>query len=361
MIPARMQWKATAWTPRIWSPRIWTGAICALMLGHCAIAGILCWAAGRVQLFQPFMYVWAYFSTYVIVAGPMVANSLWRHFFRRPMFALLPMPQLDLAALRDRLLMALPLLVAMPIFMGGYTAIKNLIGLTIPFTWDPTLTALDAAVHFGTDPWRLIGIENFTLTRFIDFSYTAWVPLLAFVHAFIALRAPDEPDRFRFFLVYVLSFALLGNVCAALFMSAGPFFPWSAGAVDTAFQPLMAYLWHDSADAILQATKYQDYLLQIRESGVAEFGSGISAFPSLHIAIAALYALFAWRRRRPWPLLAILFLVVMQVGSVHLAWHYAIDGYVSMIAVGCLWYVSGKLVRPHSLPDPQREAETARA
>lgn len=347
------------WNAQTWSPRTWTGIIVALMLGHCILAGLICSVAGFAQLFQPFMYVWAYFSTYVIVLAPLAANSLCRHVFKRPMFRLLPMPQLDLGELRHRLAMALPLLVAMPIFMAGYTAIKNLIGLTIPFTWDPTLAAVDAAVHFGTDPWRLIGIENWTLTRFIDFSYTAWVALLAFVHAFIALRSPDEPDRTRFFLVYVVSFAVLGNIGAAIFMSAGPFFPWADGAVAPAFQPLMAYLWHDSADAILQATKYQDYLLRIRESGVAEFGSGISAFPSLHIAIATLYALFAWRRHQPWPILAIAFLIVMQVGSVHLAWHYAIDGYVSAIAVGALWYISGRLVRMQ--PATHLRVETASA
>lgn len=346
MIQAPTQWKSTTWT----------GVIVALMLGHCLLAGILCWSAGRAQLFKPFMYVGAYFSTYVIVAGPLIVNSLWRHFLGRPMFSLIPFPHLDLAGLKHRLLMALPLLIAMPIFMAGYTAIKNLIGLTIPFTWDPTLTALDATLHFGTDPWRVIGIENFTLTRAIDFTYTAWVALLAFVHAFIALRAPDEPDRFRFFLVYFFAFALLGNVGAALFMSAGPFFPWANGAVHANFQPLMSYLWHDSAEAMLQATKYQDYLLRIRGSGVAEFGSGISAFPSLHIAVSTLYALFAWRRRWPWPFLAIAFLIVMQIGSVHLGWHYAVDGYASMLVVSLLWYLSGKLVRrqPDSaLPNPQ--------
>ena len=35
----------------------------------------------------------------------------------------------------------------------------------------------------------------------------------------------------------------------------------------------------------------------------------------------------------------------IQVGSVHLAWHYAVDGYVGAILVVALWHLIGYLLR----------------
>jgi hypothetical protein len=39
------------------------------------------------------------------------------------------------------------------------------------------------------------------------------------------------------------------------------------------------------------------------------------------------------------------FALVILIGSVHLAWHYAVDGYVAAIAVYCLWVVVGAVLR----------------
>ena len=41
-----------------------------------------------------------------------------------------------------------------------------------------------------------------------------------------------------------------------------------------------------------------------------------------------------------------LYAVAILVGSVHLGWHYAIDGYVAAIMVWVIWMVSGRLVAP---------------
>jgi hypothetical protein len=43
-------------------------------------------------------------------------------------------------------------------------------------------------------------------------------------------------------------------------------------------------------------------------------------------------------------MLLTLFAAVIFVGSIHLGWHYAVDGYVSALAVAGIWYGVGWLL-----------------
>ena len=68
---------------------------------------------------------------------------------------------------------------------------------------------------------------------------------------------------------------------------------------------------------------------------------GISAFPSMHNAVAALLALAAWRVSRPLGAAMTLFAVMILAGSVHLGWHYAVDGYAGILVAVVCWRLAG--------------------
>jgi membrane-associated phospholipid phosphatase len=84
----------------------------------------------------------------------------------------------------------------------------------------------------------------------------------------------------------------------------------------------------------------QRYLLDQYKNSTDAIGEGISAFPSLHVAMAALVAIFFYDINRVIGAMAIIFCAIIFIGSIVLGWHYAIDGIASLFAVPIFWRLS---------------------
>ena len=63
--------------------------------------------------------------------------------------------------------------------------------------------------------------------------------------------------------------------------------------------------------------------------------------PSIHVSMAFLMALLGWRIRRALGIVLTAYVVAIQIASVHLGWHYAIDGYAGIIGTYAIWRLVG--------------------
>ena len=238
---------------------------------------------------------------------------------------------------------ALAPLAIMPLLFAGFGLLKMLTPLYVPFLWDDAFAAADRALFFGYQPWTfthaLLGGQ--TATAVVDRLYTGWVPLLSFAMLGFALLAPRY-DRARFFLAFTAAWALLGVAGAWLGASAGPCYTPLIGASSAPeFAPMMERLHAYAATVHLDAVRWQGVLWEAHVERHYAFGLGISAMPSLHNAVAVLYALALARFGRAAAAAGWLFAGIVFVGSIHLGWHYAVDGLIAGAAMYGLWRAAG--------------------
>jgi len=253
----------------------------------------------------------------------------------------------------DRIANALPVLVLLPIFFNSFTVLKTSVPRIAPFAWDTAFAKADLWLHGGVAPWTLLQpwfASHLQAPHFVDLAYVLWFFMLwlVVVWQIFGLKAPGL--RAQFLGTLVLCWIVLGTFGSFLFSSAGPcYFGRVTGLADP-YTPLMAYLQQADRIAEVWSLQTQDMLWSYYAGREIGFGGGISAMPSMHVAMAFLLMLMASRLHWGLGLGAFLYFLVIQVGAVQLGWHYAIDGYASAIATAILWWAVGRAVDWHAAP-----------
>ena len=239
----------------------------------------------------------------------------------------------------------LPLLM-MSTLMGAFGAAKSIIPHSNPFYLDDRLAAIDRMLFGGYQPWEWTHavFGGVRATAALDLIYSAWVPLL-FASLIIAGFATRR-QRAQFMLTFALAWVLLGMVGSWLLSSAGPCYSALINARSQAeFAPLMMRLAQIDAIQELGAIVWQKELWQAQVERRFGIGVGISAMPSMHNAMTALYVAALWRTGLVSRYASLLFALVIFIGSIHLGWHYAVDGLVSFTVVIALWHAVGHYLR----------------
>lgn len=305
-----------------------------------ALAGAA-WLAARGAL-APDAYL-----NYAHIYGTLLAGPLWVSLLLgTAVGAIVTDPKAPFGRLRSwcttqnaaRLAAGLPLATAAMIFFGTYTTLKTAIA-GLGFHADALLADLDRSIHFGVDPAVALhaALDPSWLLPFVDGVYASvWG---VWFYGFLLWMAfgPDQRDRrVRYFMTLFVAWGLVGTVLAALGSSGGPCFYGFITGDAARFAPVMTAI-RDAVPGGTSAAVLQDYLWSVQTSGTVGIGTGISAFPSIHVALVAVNALFALERSRLVGIPAAALVPVIMFGSVYLGWHYALDGYVSLIVVGSVY------------------------
>jgi hypothetical protein len=212
-------------------------------------------------------------------------------------------------------------------FLGAFTQMKALIPVVHPFAWDSAFSETDRFI-FGTDPWRLThAVIGQTETRIIDAIYLSWFPVFTCVLIYHSIFAEESQKR-RFFLSLYGAWLILGIIAAAIFSSAGPCF---LDLIGSSASQNYAGLFPTSP----ASQRVMNYLANTYRSGQLGIGTGISAMPSLHVAMAFLYVLMA--RKPAMRAIALAYALLIFVGSVHIGWHYACDGIFGVVGMWAIY------------------------
>jgi len=231
------------------------------------------------------------------------------------------------------------ILAALKIVMTIHCTIKQSIPIINPLLYDDLLWKIDKVIHLGFSP-TLIPLKLLSIpfvTTFIDITYILWYFVkLPFFITFIWFV--DQKERYHFFSSYFLLW-ITGGLLALLFPSVGPIYKHPDLFADLnipfAFE-LQKQLWIHYNEVLRHPENFATFIYE-----------GVAAFPCLHVGIVVLFCIFSKKLNKTLFIIMLFYVLIIQVGSVHLGWHYAIDGYFgTLLAFFCYFITMPRKVEP---------------
>lgn len=222
---------------------------------------------------------------------------------------------------------------------------KSLIPVLHPYALDPFFAEWDRILHFGHYPHEFIVplVEKLHLTYVLDWVYASWLVVMTLAIGYNLFMDKVTHRRLCFLWSWLLSWIILGSFMAVAMSSVGPvFFHHFYPDLANPYAGLLAHLNAMGDQAFMFSSHTRALLMEWSESASPFTVNKLSAMPSMHVGIAWLLVLYA-RAMGGRKLLAaaILFFAAILIGSVYLGFHYAVDGYVSILVTSLLWWGTG--------------------
>lgn len=214
------------------------------------------------------------------------------------------------------------------------------------FLWDRTFAHLGRML-FGVSPWTIThGLFGTVAgTRLLDGVYRSWIILMFALPSAAAVLISDSRLRFRIIASWTLSWLIIGTIAAWFFASAGPCFFNAMVGHDADYSELLRRLAVIGKQAAAQGhpiavLNIQPALLHaFRTHDFAPVG-GISAMPSMHSAMAALFTIAGFRVNRWVGVVCLVYGLLVWIATVHFGLHYIVDAPVAAAMMLAIWWTS---------------------
>jgi len=245
----------------------------------------------------------------------------------------------------SRYLIGLMFLTAYCLFIGMFTSVKTSLSVIYGFQHDIFQADVDKAIFMDVDAWKILfePIHSLWTQPIIEFNYNALWHLHTYLVLFMVATAHQTRGlRTRYLLSFMLVWVIVGNIFAGIFISAGPAFYGFVTGDEARFGEQLQML---ATYAGSSAVSFQDYLWTSYVNALPGFGTGISAFPSVHVSVCALNTLFAFEVSRRLGYISLAYTLIIQVSSVYLAWHYFIDGLFGAAIVAAIYWATRFVIK----------------
>lgn len=266
---------------------------------------------------------WVYFIllvAFVLTCLSLIGNAIWQT--KTP---------------REVILDTLSAAVAIIYFQSAFNISKTTMPYILPFFADPALAEADRLLHFGIIPWE----ATHSWKDLIPIDWLAglyllpWLMIAIFFPVLLATLDRNTERVKRTMLLYVISWIFIGNFLALAGLSVGPIF------YDRAYD---TELFTELGPSLLTTSPNLQIILNTQKglwAAYAEFdqsrGSGISAFPSVHLSVATVVAIYLYERSALLLPIGVFWVTAILFMSVYSGYHYAIDGYVSIAVMAAIW------------------------
>jgi hypothetical protein len=225
-----------------------------------------------------------------------------------------------------------------PLYISTFASYKQAIPYFRDFSWDYDFMALDRIVHFGRHPWEILGfiLNNDAMVLFLDRVYMTWFGFLTLFSLWMGW-SKRRNLRKVYFISTIVVWSVFGSGLGTVFYSAGPCYYQEVVGIPDPYSPLMERLDAVHEKQTLWAVSNQNGLWEAKMAGKWLPFGGISAMPSVHVAMAMVFALTLVSVNPILGTAGFLYVGLIQIGAVVLGWHYAVDGYAGIILTLILW------------------------
>ena len=215
--------------------------------------------------------------------------------------------------------------------IAALTWLKIMLPIAVGFWADPLLAQSDNML-LGQDAWIISHAVFGAEAAWIDRLYVTWMPV-KLITLILVILMPLSVTRARALLTYFLIMAC-GSLGQYLLPSGGPVFYEQLG-LGSRFSALPIEPWVAAA---------RDYLWTEYLDPQSAIGAGISAMPSMHVAIALWVALVLRGYSRRWQWLGWAWFAAIFAGSIHLGWHYAVDSIAAVLIAVISWHLAQRII-----------------